>query len=418
MIMSETIGTRLIHAWNAFRARDETNNDYYVPEVRGTVYSSNPSRPTFRSGNEKTIITAVYNKIAMDVAAYNIQHIQLDKNSRYLKTVDDSLNQCLTVSANKDQTGRTMIQDLVISMFDEGSVALVPVETSFDPKISTSYDIFSLRVGRIIDFYPDYVRVELYNDIIGCKQQYIMPKSICAIIENPLYAVMNEPNSTLKRLTQKLGMLDSVDAHNSAGKLDLIIQLPYTVRSEAIQKRAESRVKDLETQLSTNKYGIAYADGTEKITQLNRPIESNLLVQIQYLSELFYNQLGISEDVFSGKASEQILRNYYDRTIEPIVVAIIEEMNRKFLTKTARTQGHTIQGFRDMFRLVPANELASVADVLSRNAILTPNEIRGIMGYKPSTESEADELRNKNMPIEDSRTYKTTGGKEQNEKQV
>ena len=416
--MSETIGTRLIHAWNAFRARDETNNDYYVPEVRGTVYSSNPSRPTFRSGNEKTIITAVYNKIAMDVAAYNIQHIQLDKNSRYLKTVDDSLNQCLTVSANKDQTGRTMIQDLVISMFDEGSVALVPVETSFDPKISTSYDIFSLRVGRIIDFYPDYVRVELYNDIIGCKQQYIMPKSICAIIENPLYAVMNEPNSTLKRLTQKLGMLDSVDAHNSAGKLDLIIQLPYTVRSEAIQKRAESRVKDLETQLSTNKYGIAYADGTEKITQLNRPIESNLLVQIQYLSELFYNQLGISEDVFSGKASEQILRNYYDRTIEPIVVAIIEEMNRKFLTKTARTQGHTIQGFRDMFRLVPANELASVADVLSRNAILTPNEIRGIMGYKPSTESEADELRNKNMPIEDSRTYKTTGGKEQNEKQV
>ena len=417
--MPEKITSRLAHAWNIFWARDETNENYYSPEVTGSVYNSNPSRPTFRRGNEKTIITAIYNKIAMDVAAYDIQHVKLDQNGRYLNTVNDSLNQCLTASANKDQTGRVLIHDLVVSMFDEGAVAIVPVETSFDPKISDSYEIFQLRVGRIIDFFPDYVRVELYNDIIGHKQQYIVPKNICAIIENPLYAVMNEPNSTLKRLIQKLGMLDAVDSQNSSGKLDLIIQLPYTVRSEAIQKRAENRLRSMEQQLSGGKYGIAYADGTEKITQLNRPVENNLLSQIQYLTGMVYDQIGISEAVFSGTASEQVLRNYYDRTVEPIVIAIVEEMSRKFLTKTARTQGHTIQGFRNMLKLVPANEMASIADILSRNAILTPNEIRGFIGFKPSKEPEADELRNKNMPIEDTRAYKKSEveeGEEQNAK--
>lgn len=416
--MPGNLANRLVHAYNAFRARDETEEPYCSEQPQGMVYSSNPSRPVFRRGNEKTIITAIYNKIAMDIAAYDIQHVKLDKNGAYNETINDGLNQCLTVSANKDQTGRSMIHDLVISMFDEGSVAVVPVETSFDTKISDSFNIFSLRVGRIVEFFPDFVRVELYNDITGHKKQYVVPKNICAIIENPLYAVMNEPNSTLKRLVQKLAMLDAVDVQNSADKLNLIIQLPYTVRSESIQKRAKERVNSLQEQLSNNKYGIGYADGTEKIIQLNRPIGNNLLDQIKYLTELLYNQLGVSEEVFSGKASEQVLRNYYDRTIEPIVIAIVEEMSRKFLTKTARTQGHTIQGFRNMFKLVPANEMANTADILSRNAILTPNEIRGIIGFKPSTEPEADELRNKNMPIEDSHTQAKIGGEKQNEEKI
>lgn len=417
--MAEKLSNRLVHAWNAFRARDETNNEPYdIPEPVGMMYNINPTRPVLRRGNEKTIIASIYNKIAMDVASYDFQHVKVDQNGRYIETINSGLNQCLNVSANKDQTGRSLIHDLVLSMFDEGSVALVPFETSFKPKDANTYDILSMRVGKIVSFYPDYIRVELYNDILGYKEQFTMPKNVCAIIENPFYAIMNEPNSTLRRLNQKLGMLDAVDAQNSAGKLDLIIQLPYTVRSPAIKKRADDRMALMEEQLTKNKYGIAYSDATEKITQLSRPVENNLLAQIKYLTELLYNQLGISEDIFSGKASQQVLRNYYDRTVEPIVMTIIEEMRRKFLTKTARTQGQTIQGFRNMFKLLPANELSEIADALSRNAIVTPNEFRGIIGLKPSAEPEADELRNKNMPIEDTRVYKTGGEKEDEEQET
>ena len=411
--MPEKIGSRLVHAWNVFRAKETDNEELYIPPITGAVYNTNPSRPTFRKGNEKTIITSIYNKIALDVSSYDIQHIRTDKDGEYIETVEDGLNNCLTVSANKDQTGRALFHDIVVSMFDEGSVAVVPVETTFNPKNTTAYDITSLRVGRIIDFYPDHVRVELYNDQTGMKEQFILPKNICAIIENPFYAVMNEKNSTMQRLIHKLALLDAVDTQNSSGKLDIIIQLPYTVRSEAVSKRAEQRVRSLEKQLSQNKYGVAYSDATEKITQLNRPVENNLLAQIQYLNQMLYNQIGVSEAVFDGSASEQVLRNYYDRTVEPIVNAITDEMRRKFLTKTARTQGHSIQGYRNIFKLVPANELAEVADVLSRNEILTPNEIRGIMGYKPSTDKAADELSNRNMPDRNVRTYKPPKTKEE-----
>lgn len=411
--MPEKIGSRLVHAWNVFRAKETDNEELYIPPITGAVYNTNPSRPTFRKGNEKTIITSIYNKIALDVSSYDIQHIRTDKDGEYIETVEDGLNNCLTVSANKDQTGRALFHDIVVSMFDEGSVAVVPVETTFNPKNTTAYDITSLRVGRIIDFYPDHVRVELYNDQTGMKEQFILPKNICAIIENPFYAVMNEKNSTMQRLIHKLALLDAVDTQNSSGKLDIIIQLPYTVRSEAVSQRAEQRVRSLEKQLSQNKYGVAYSDATEKITQLNRPVENNLLAQIQYLNQMLYNQIGVSEAVFDGSASEQVLRNYYDRTVEPIVNAITDEMRRKFLTKTARTQGHSIQGYRNIFKLVPANELAEVADVLSRNEILTPNEIRGIMGYKPSTDKAADELSNRNMPDRNVRTYKPPKTKEE-----
>lgn len=411
--MPEKIGSRLVHAWNVFRAKETDNEELYIPPITGAVYNTNPSRPTFRKGNEKTIITSIYNKIALDVSNYDIQHIRTDKDGRYIETVEDGLNNCLTVSANKDQTGRALFHDIVVSMFDEGSVAVVPVETTFNPKNTTAYDILSLRVGRIVDFYPDHVRVELYNDQTGMKEQFVLPKNICAIIENPFYAVMNEKNSTMQRLIHKLALLDAVDTQNSSGKLDIIIQLPYTVRSEAVSKRAEQRVRSLEKQLSQNKYGVAYSDATEKITQLNRPVENNLLAQIQYLNQMLYNQIGVSEAVFDGSASEQVLRNYYDRTVEPIVNAITDEMRRKFLTKTARSQGHSIQGYRNIFKLVPANELAEVADVLSRNEILTPNEIRGIMGYKPSTDKAADELSNRNMPDRNVRTYKPPKTKEE-----
>ena len=412
--MPEKLGSRLVHAWNAFRARDETDNEeFYIPPITGAGYNTNPSRPTFRKGNEKTIITSIYNKIALDVASYDIHHVKTDKDGVYVETVEDGLNHCLTTSANKDQTGRALLHDIVVSMFDEGSVAVVPVETTFNPKKTSSYDILSLRAGRIVDFYPDHVRVELYNDQTGMKQQSILPKNICAIIENPFYAVMNEKNSTMQRLIHKLALLDAVDTQNSSGKLDIIIQLPYTVRSEAVSNRAEQRVRSLEKQLSQNKYGVAYSDATEKITQLNRPVENNLLTQIQYLNQMLYNQIGVSEAVFDGSATEQVLRNYYDRTVEPIVHVITDEMRRKFLTKTSRTQGHSIQGYRNIFKLVPANELAEVADVLSRNEILTPNEIRGIMGYKPSTDKAADELTNRNMPAQYGRTYKPSKTKEE-----
>jgi len=336
--------------------------------------------------------------MALDVASFDIYHVKIDGNGRYSETVNDSLNQRMTVEANKDQTGRVFIQDICMSMFDEGCVAVVPVETDISPLLSGSYTIDSMRVGKIVEWYPNHIRVELYNDQIGHREQIIVPKVMVAIIENPLYAIMNEPNSTLQRLIRKLNMLDAVDEQSSSGKLDLIIQLPYVIKSEARQKQAEERRKAIESQLKGSRYGIAYTDGTERITQLNRPSENNLLAQVQYLTQMLYNQLGITEDIFTGKATAQALRNYYDRTIEPIVTVIIEEFRRKFLTKTARSQGHTIMGFRDMFRLTPVTEMAEIADALSRNAILTPNELRQVIGIKPSSEKQADELGNRNMP--------------------
>ena len=419
-----SIGQRLVHAWNAFQGRNDIESDFYVHQDTGFFNSTqNPARIRFSSGNERSLLTTVTSRIALDVASFNIEHVRVDENNQYLETVNDPLNYCLRVEANKDQTGRALIQDIVVSMFDEGSVAVVPVETNIDPTLTSSYDIFQLRTAKIIDWYPNFVRVEVYNDRTGQKERIIMPKNLVAIVENPLYAVMNEPNSTLKRLIRKLNLLDTVDEASSSGKLDLIIQLPYTIRSEARQVQAEDRLKSIEHQLKGGKYGVAYTDATEHITQLNRPVENNLLTQIQYLTQQFYNQLGFTEDIFNGKASEQVLRNYYDRTIEPIATAIIEELLRKFLTKTARTQGETIMGFRDIFRLIPANEIANIADVFSRNEILTPNELRQIVGRKPSDAPHADELQNRNMPGSISQktqkgSYKNnSGGNENGKKQ-
>jgi len=394
-----SIGKRIAHAWNAFQARDSTESDLYTHKDMGLFNSTqNPARIKLSPRNERSILTTITNRIALDVASFNIEHVRIDETGQYLETIDGPLNQCLRVEANKDQTGRVLIQDIVMSMFDEGSVAVVPVETSIDPIISGSYNIFSLRTGKIVEWYPNYVRIEVYNDRTGLKERILMPKNIVAIIENPLYAVMNEPNSTLKRLIRKLSLLDSVDEAASSGKLDLIIQLPYTIKSEARQLQAEERLKAIESQLKGSTYGVAYLDSTEHITQLNRPVESNLLSQIQYLTTQFYNQLGFTDDIFNGKATEPILRNYYDRTIEPIVTAIVEELLRKFLTKTARSQGQSIMGFRDVFRLIPATEIGNIADVFSRNEILTPNELRQIVGRKPSEAPHASELQNRNMP--------------------
>lgn len=392
----ESIGGRLKHAWNAFKAQEQ--DEVYKYQDLGYISAQNPSRVRLSSGSEKSIVSTVTNRIAMDVASFDFQHVRVDADGRYLETINDPLNQCLTVEANKDQTGRVFIQDIVMSMFDEGCVAIIPIETSIDPIITDSYNIWAFRTGKVLEWAPNHVRVEVYDDRTGRKERLVLPKNVVGIIENPLYAIMNEPNSTLQRLKRKLSLLDVTDEKTSTGKLDLIIQLPYTVKSETRQIQAEERVKAITRQLQGSQYGIAYADATEKITQLNRPVENNLLSQIQYLTNLFYNQLGMSESIFTGKATEQELRNYYDRSVEPIVTAVVDEIKRKFLTKTARTQGHSIMGFRDVFRLVPATELANVADVFSRNAILSANELRQIIGRKPSKDSQADELSNKNMP--------------------
>ncbi len=398
--MADSLGSRLMHAWNAFRARDETTENFDWSYVGSSPsYQQNRSRISF--GSEKSIVTAVYNRIAMDVASYDFQHVRMDQNGRYLETIDSGLNSCLTVEANIDQTGRAFIQDCVMSMFDEGTVCIVPVETSMSPIYTGAYEIFSLRTGKIIEWFPKHVKVDIYNERTGKREQIVMPKSVVCIIENPLYAVMNEPNSTMRRLIRKLSLLDVIDEQSGSGKLDLIIQLPYVIKSEARQKQADERRKMIEKQLSGSKYGIAYTDGTEHITQLNRPAENNLLNQITYLTNMLFNQLGLTEDIFNGKADERAMLNYYNRTIEPLATAIIEEIRRKFLTKTARTQGQTIMGFRDIFRLVPANELAEMADSFTRNEILTSNEVRSILGRKPSDAPQADELRNKNMPIQE-----------------
>ena len=393
--MANTIRERLQHAWNAFRSRDQANGSRN-PEA-GASYSYRPDRVRLALGNERSIIASVYTRIAIDVSSVSVQHVRLDQNGRFLKKEDSSLNDCLSIEANVDQTGRALLQDAVMSMFDEGVVAIVPTDTSINPAVSGSYDILSLRTGKIVEWFPSFVRVRVYNEKTGQREELVLPKSTVAIIENPLYAVMNEPNSTLKRLIYKLNLLDSLDEQASSGKLDLIIQLPYVIKSEARKAQAEARRKDIEVQLSGSKYGIAYTDGTERITQLNRPAENNLMAQIEYLTSMLYGQLGLTESIFDGTADEKTMLNYYNRTVEPILAAITDEIKRKFLTKTARTQFQSIMYFRDPFKLVPVSELADIADKFTRNEVLSSNEIRGIIGFKPSNDPKADELRNKNL---------------------
>lgn len=390
--MGMSFGSRLKHAWNAF-----TGTDYTIYQDVGPGYSSRPDRIRLTRGNERSIITSVYNRIALDVAALNVQHIRLDENGRFLSVIQDGLNTCLTVEANIDQTARAFIQDIVVSMLDEGCVAIVPVDTTYDPSVTGSYDIQTMRVGKILDWYPQHVRVRLYNERTGTKENILVPKSTVAIIENPLYAVVNEPNSTMQRLIRKLNLLDVIDEQSGSGKLDLIIQLPYVIKTEARRQQAENRRKDIEAQLSGTKYGIAYADGTERITQLNRSVNNNLMSQIEYLTSMLYSQLGITQSILDGTADEKTMLNYNNRTIEPIISAIVDEMKRKFLTKTARSQSQSISFFRDPFKLVPVNDIAEIADKFTRNEIMTSNEIRQVIGMKPSDDPRADELRNKNL---------------------
>jgi hypothetical protein len=390
--MEMSFGSRLKHAWNAFTGNIQMNY-----RDLGMSYSYRADRPRMSRGNERSIVTSVYNRIALDVAALNVQHVRLDENGRFLSVINDGLNNCLTLEANVDQTARSFIQDVVISMFDEGSVAIVPVDTTTDPNVSGSYDIQSLRVGQILDWYPQYIRTRVYNEQTGRKEDIVVPKSAVAIIENPLYAVINEPNSTMQRLIRKLNLLDVIDEQSGSGKLDLIIQLPYVIKTEARRQQAENRRKDIESQLSGSKYGIAYTDGTEHITQLNRSVNNNLMSQIEYLTSMLYSQLGITQSILDGTADEKTMLNYNNRTIEPIISAIVDEMKRKFLTKTARSQRQSISFFRDPFKLVPVNEIAEIADKFTRNEIMTSNEIRQVVGMKPSDDPRADELRNKNL---------------------
>lgn len=391
--MRESLTSRLQHAWNAFRDNDSTKNY----SDAGASYGTRPDRVRLRIGNERSIVSSIYTRIGMDVASITVQHVKLDQNGRYLETMNSGLNNCLSLEANIDQSARAFMQDVVMSMFDEGCVAIVPVDTSIDPKVSSGYDIHTLRTAKILEWYPKSVRVRLYNDKTGLKEDILLPKTMVAIIENPLYAVMNEPNSTLKRLIHKLNLLDAIDEQSSSGKLDLIIQLPYVVKSDARKQQADQRRKDIEVQLAGSKYGIAYIDGTEKVTQLNRPAENNLMGQIEFLTRMLYSQLGMTESVFDGTADEKTMLNYYNRTVEPVISAIVDAMKRVFLTKTARSQRQTIMYFRDPFKLVPVNELADIADKFTRNEILSSNEVRAIIGYKPSNDPGADELRNKNL---------------------
>ena len=392
--MENTIGSRLKHAWNAFvNNRDPTG--YY--QDTGPGYSYRPDRPRLTRGNERSIVTSVYNRIALDVSAINIQHCKLDENGRFVSTMNTKLNKCLNLEANIDQTGRAFIQDIVMSMLDEGCVAIVPVETTIDPKITESYDILSMRTGKILEWFPRHVRVRLYDERTGQKKDIVLPKSTIGIVENPLFAVINEPNSTMQRLIRKLSLLDVTDEQTASGKLDLIIQLPYIIKTDARRQQAEQRRKDIEMQLAGSKYGIAYTDGTEKITQLNRSLENNLMKQVEYLTNLLFSQLGITQTILDGTADEKTMLNYYSRTIEPIIAAIVDEMKRKFLSKTARSQNQSIMFFRDPFKLVPVNDIAEIADKFTRNEILTSNEIRQVVGFKPSDDPKADQLINSNL---------------------
>lgn len=415
--MELSVGSRFKNAWNAFRNREPTK----VFQDIGYGYSYRPDRFHLTRGNERSIVTSVYNRIALDVAAIDIRHVQLDAEGQFCDVVQSGLNNCLSTETNLDQTGRAFIQDAVMSMMDEGCIAIVPVDTDDDPDDpddTTGYQILSMRVGRIRDWYPKHIRVELYNEETGRKQDIVVPKSTVAIVENPLYAVINEPNSTMQRLIRKLNLLDAVDEQSSSGKLDLIIQLPYVIKTEARRKQAEKRRKDIEQQLAGSKYGVAYTDGTERITQLNRSLENNLMKQIEYLTSMLYSQLGITQSILDGTADDKTMLNYYNRTIEPIIAAIVDEMKRKFLSKTARSQNKSIKFFRDPFKLVPVADLAEISDKFTRNEIATSNEIRQVIGWKPSDDPKADELRNSNLsqpnesPIREERD---TGGINQNE---
>lgn len=388
------IGSRLKHAWNAFAGnRDPT---YYYHDL-GASYAVRPDRVRFTRGNERTIATAIYNRIALDVSSITIRHVRLDEEDRFKEFIPSGLDNCLTVEANIDQTGRAFIHDAVLSLLDEGCIAIVPVETDIDPKNSGSYTISSMRVGKITQWMPKHVKINLYNDKTGNREDVILPKSVVAIVENPLYAVINERNSTMQRLIKKLGLLDAIDEQSGSGKLDLIIQLPYIIKTDARRQQAENRRKDIEAQLAGSKYGIAYTDGTERITQLNRPVENNLMKQIEYLTSMLYSQLGITQSIMDGTADEKTMLNYNTRTIEPIISAIVDEMKRKFLTKTARSQKQTIMFFTDPFKLVPVEKLADIADKFTRNEILSSNELRQIVGRKPSSDPKADQLINSNL---------------------
>ena len=415
-VMEINFGSRLIHAWNAFLGRDPTSGYRDI----GVSYSNRPDRVRFSRGNERSIVTSLFNRIAMDVSSIDIKHVRLDENERYTETIESGLNNCLTTEANLDQTGRAFVQDVVMSMLDEGCVAIVPTDTTLDPRVTSSYDILTMRTGKILEWYPEHVKVRVYNERTGRKEDIVVSKKSVAIVENPLYSVINEPNSTMQRLIRKLSLLDVTDEQTASGKLDLIIQLPYIIKTEARRKQAEDRRREIENQLASSKYGIAYTDGTERITQLNRSVENNLMKQIEYLTSMLYSQLGISQSVMDGTADEKTMLNYNNRTIAPIVSAIVDEMKRKFLTKTARSQRQSIIFFRDPFKLVPVNEIAEIADKFTRNEIASSNEIRQIIGFKPSKDPKADELRNSNIsqpaeettpkPVSDPVKEETQGG--------
>lgn len=389
-----SIFERLQHGWNAFMNKDPTASMQYNS---GPSYSYRPDRPRVTRGNERTIVNAIINRIAIDAANINIQHVRVDENNRYTETLDTGLNYCLSVEANIDQTSRALIQDIVISMLDDGVVAVVPVDTDYDPNSTGSYDIYSMRTAKILEWYPRHIKVRIYNDRTGQKEDVMVLKRNAAIIENPLFSVMNEPNSTAQRLIRKLSLLDAIDEQSGAGKLDLIIQLPYSIKTEGRRAQAEERRKSIEEQLAGTKYGIAYTDATEHITQLNRSVDNNLMKQIEYLTSMLHSQLGITTSIMDGSADTATLNNYYTRLIEPIVAAIVDEFNRKFLTKTARTKKQSIRYFRDAFKLMSVNEIADTADKMTRNEIMTSNEFRQIIGLKPSNDPGADELRNKNL---------------------
>lgn len=405
---------RLRHAWNAFR--DNNSSNAYIDY--GSSFSYQPSRRRLSPGNEKTIVNAVLNRLALDAASLKLEHCRLDDNERYMESIRSGLSYCLNTEANIDQTGRAFLLDLYLSMLDEGTVAVVPVETTLNPKVG-SFDVLDMRVAKIVQWYPQHVRVRIYNDKTGQQEELTLPKKMVAIIENPFYTVMNETSSTLRRLIRKMNILDVVDDQLGSGKLDLIIQLPYVIRTESREKQAEKRRQAIENQLSGSKYGIAYTDGTERITQLNRPVENNLMKQIEYLTSMLYSQLGLTEEIMNGTADETVMNNYYSRTIEPIVSAAVDEMKRKFLSKTARTQRQSILFFRDPFKLMPTSAVAEVADKFTRNEIMTSNEIRQIVGMKPSSDPKADELRNKNLNqqagAEDVPVYDDMGWEDQEE---
>lgn len=405
-----SLSDRLKHGWNAFLNPTQTFRYDY-----GQSTYINPSRPRMSMGNEKSIVTAVYNRIAIDVAALDIKHVKLDNNNeRFKEIVDDGLNQCLTVEANKDQTARNFIQSAVLSLFDEGSIAIVPTDTSVNPKLTESFDIETMRVAKIMQWYPDHVKVKIYNDKTGNQEELLLPKKMVAIVENPFYVVMNEPNSVAKRLIRKLNILDAIDEQSGSGKLDIILQLPGVIKTEARKKLAEDRRKNIETQLAGSKYGIAYIDGTEKVTQLNRSVENNLMNQITFLTSMLYSQLGVTEEVLKGTADAQTMLNYHTNAVAPVVGALVDAMKCKFLTKTARTRHHTIMYFRDPFRNTPVDKIAEMTDKFTRNEVASSNEMRSVIGWKPVNDPRADELRNKNLNAEEGYVpmYTDNSGKE------